>query len=193
MELSEETKGILMLAARDSIQSLFSEKRPPVIDYTYYPDLLKQGFGVFVTIIVDNQLRGCIGYITSSMSLFDTVCDSAIQAASNDPRFFPIAEEELPHVNIEISVLSPLMDITSYDQIQIGQHGLVLEDEYYRAVLLPQVAIENKYDVEQFLTALCEKAGIQPYSWKTDNLNIKVFTASIFSELGSRRRTYEQS
>lgn len=193
MELAEETKGILMLAARDSIQSLFSEKRPPVIDYTYYPELLKQGLGVFVTIIVDNQLRGCIGYITSNMSLFDTVCDSAIQAASNDPRFFPIAEEELPHVNIEISVLSPLMDITSYDQIQIGQHGLVLEDEYYRAVLLPQVAIENNYDVEQFLTALCEKAGIQPYAWKTDNLNIKVFTASIFSELGSRRRTYEQS
>ena len=193
MELTEETKGILMLAARDAIQSLFSEKRPPIIDYTYYPDLLKQGFGVFVTIIVNDQLRGCIGYITSNMSLFDTVCDSAIQAASNDPRFYPIAEEELPNTNIEISVLSPLMDITSYDQIQIGEHGLVLEDEYYRAVLLPQVAVDNNYDIEQFLTALCEKAGIEPYSWKTENLNIKVFTAAIFSEMGSRRRTYERN
>ncbi len=192
MELSEESKGILLLAARDSIQSIFSEKKPPIIDYTYYPDLLKEGYGVFVTIIINNQLRGCIGYITSNMPLFDTVCDSAVQAASNDPRFYPISEEELPYLNIEISILSPLMDITNYDQIKIGLHGLVLEDDYYRAILLPQVAVENNYDVDQFLTALCEKAGIEPYAWRTDNLNIKVFTASIFSELGSRRRTYER-
>ena len=181
-----------MLAARDAIQSLFSEKRPPVIDYTYYPELLKNGYGVFVTIIVNDQLRGCIGYITSNMSLFDTVCDSAIQAASNDPRFYPISEDELSSSNIEISVLSPLMEITNYDQIQIGKHGLVLEDDYYRAILLPQVAVDSNYDVDQFLTALCEKAGIEPYAWRTDPLNIKVFTASIFSELGSRRRTYER-
>ncbi len=193
MVLSEETKGILMMAARDSIQSLFGENRPPVIDYTYYPDLLKQDLGVFVTIIVDNQLRGCIGYVTSNMSLFDTVCDSAIQAASNDPRFYPLTEEDLAHANIEISVLSPLSEISNYNQIQIGVHGLVLEDEYYRAVLLPQVAIENNFDVPQFLTSLCEKAGIEPYSWETEALNIKVFTASVFSELGSRRRTHEQS
>ncbi len=192
MELSEDVKGVLMLAARDSIQSLFSEKRPPVIDFNLFPDLLKTGSGAFVTITIGNQLRGCIGYITSEMTLFDTVCDAAMQAASNDPRFYPLNEDELAHANIEISVLSPLSDISNYDQIQLGVHGLVLEDDIYRAVLLPQVATENNYDVPKFLSALCEKAGISPFAWETEVLNIKTFTASVFSELGTRRRTYER-
>jgi AmmeMemoRadiSam system protein A len=199
MELAETTKGILMLAARDSIQSLFGEKQPPVIDFDIYPELMQTGSGAFVTITIRNQLRGCVGYITSSMTLFDTVCDAAIQAATNDPRFYPLTEEEVFHADIEISVLSPLSDLASYDDILIGVHGLVLwdsapaaEKEYYTAVLLPQVAVENNFDIPQFLSALCEKAELPADTWKNEQLNIKTFTANIFSETGNRRRTYEQ-
>ena len=199
MELTETTKGILMLAARDSIQSLFGEKQPPVIDFDIYPELMQTGMGAFVTITIRNQLRGCVGYVTSEMTLFDSVCDAAIQAATNDPRFYPLTEEEVLHADIEISILSPLSELSSYNEIQIGVHGLVIwdmapsmESEYYKAVLLPQVAIENKYNIPQFLTALCEKADLPADTWQTEPLNIKTFTANIFSETGNRRRTYEQ-
>ncbi len=192
MKLSEESKGVLMLAARDSIQSLFGENLPPVIDYAYYPELSQVGTGAFVTLLLDNDLRGCIGYITSDMTVFDTVCDAARQAAVNDPRFYPLTEDELPRINIEISILSPLTPISSYDQIQLGVHGLVLEEQHNHGLLLPQVAVENHFDVPKFLSALCEKAGLNSYAWEDSTLNIKTFTADVFSELGKRKRTYEQ-
>ncbi len=191
MELTEKAKGVLMLAARDSIRSLFGDKLPPIIDFKYYPELEQVGTGTFVTLTLNNQLRGCIGYITSDLTLFESVCEAAKQAAVNDPRFYPVTENELTEINIEISVLSSLSPIYSYDQIQLGIHGLVLDDEYNRAVLLPQVAVENNFDLPQFLTALCEKAGLDPYAWETDMLNIKTFTAVVFSEIDNRKRTYE--
>ncbi len=192
MSLSEGSKGVLMLAARDSIQSLFGEKLPPIIDYVYYPELSQVGPGAFVTLLLDNNLRGCIGYITSNLTIFDTVCDAAKQAAANDPRFYPLTEDELPRISIEISILSPLTPITDYNQIQLGVHGLVLEEEFNHALLLPQVAVENQFDTSQFLSALCEKAGLNSYAWENNELNIKTFTAEVFSEMGSRKRTYEQ-
>ncbi len=192
MELSEESKGILMLAARDSIESLFGEKQKPIIDYNFYPTLQQTGSGVFVTLMTRSQLRGCIGYITSKWNLYDTVCDAAMQAASNDPRFPPLTEEELPKVNIEISVLSPLTDLDDYNNIQLGVHGLYLDEGDYRGLLLPQIAAENKFDVHDFLSALCEKAGLPKDEWETRKLNIKTFTATVFSELGNRTRTYER-
>lgn len=192
MNLSEESKGVLMLAARDSIQSLFGGNLPPVIDYTYYPELSQVGPGAFVTLLLDNELRGCIGYITSEMTIFDTVCESAKQAATNDPRFYPLMEDEVSKIDIEISVLSALTSISSYSQIQIGVHGLVLDEELNRGLLLPQVAVENHFDVPQFLSALCEKAGLNPYAWEERVLNIQTFTADVFSEAGKRKRLYEQ-
>jgi AmmeMemoRadiSam system protein A len=199
MELSEASKGILLLSARDSIQSLFGEKQPPVIDFNNYPELTQTGRGAFVTITINKQLRGCVGYVTSGMTLFDTVCDAAIQAATDDPRFYPITEEEAFHSEIEISIISPLLEISDYNNIQIGVHGLVMWDtspdsdkEYYKAILLPQVAVENNYNISEFLTALCEKAELPPNTWQTEPLNIKTFTAIVFSETGKRRKTYVQ-
>lgn len=193
MELTDEEKGVLILAARDSILSLFGEKVPPIIDYSYFPRLGQVGQGAFVTITIDNKLRGCIGYISSNMTLLDTVCNAAEQAATNDPRFYPLSEEEFHKVNIEISILSPLIPISNYQQIEIGKHGLVLDTNENRALLLPQVAIENNYNIQQFLTALCEKASIDPFAWEADFLDIKTFTATVFSEEGKRKRTHEQN
>ncbi len=192
MELSHEEKGVLILAVRDSIRSLFGDMMPPIIDYSYYPGLGQTGPGAFVTITLNNQLRGCIGYITSPMTVYETVCEAAKQAATNDPRFHPLTQEEVHHVNIEISVLSPLVHISNYEQIQIGVHGLVLDEPNNRALLLPQVASENNFDIPRFLTALCEKAGINPYEWETRTLDIKTFTATVFSEMDNRKRTHEQ-
>ncbi len=192
MELSEESKGILMLAARDSIESLFGEKQQSIIDYNFYPQLQQTGVGAFVTLTAHNQLRGCIGYITSKWNLYETVCDAAMQAASNDPRFPPVTEQELPKINVEISVLSPLSDLEDYNSIKLGVHGLYLEDGEYRGLLLPQVVTENNFDLPDYLSALCEKAGLPRDEWETRKLIIKTFTALVFSEVGNRTRTYER-
>ena len=193
MGLSEEEKSVLLLAARDSLKSIFMETSLPEIDFTHYPHLRRIGQGAFVTLKIGEDLRGCIGYLKSDMSLYDTVCEAAKQAALNDPRFYPLQYEELESVTLEISVLSTFSTIVSYDEIQIGVHGLVLDDSGYRGVLLPQVAVEQNYDVNSFLSALCEKAGLPADTWETEMLNIQVFTAVIISEVGNRKKTYERN
>lgn len=186
MELSKNEKGILLLSAREAIRKLFEDKPLPRVDYSYYPNLAVKT-GAFVTIKTDGQLRGCVGYIASDITLFETVCDAAQQAAVNDNRFYPLTYEELPYISLEISVLSPPVKVKNYDEIIIGKHGLILEDEGTKALLLPQVAVENNYTTEQFLAALCEKAGLDPYLWESKFLNINVFTATVFSEVIHRK------
>ncbi len=180
MELTNDEKELLLRAARQSILSVFGEAEKPEINYTAYP-LLKQKMGAFVTIKIDEELRGCIGYIIAIKPLFDTVCETARAAAFNDPRFKKLTREEFDKIKIEISVLSLFEPIKSYDEIELGKHGLLLE-EGGRAVLLPQVATENNFTREQFLTALCHKAGLYGEYWKETKLKLKVFTATIFSE-----------
>ena len=189
MELSAAEKNILLKAARDSIKSVFGEAEKPVIDYEKYP-LLKVKAGAFVTLTIQNELRGCIGYIIAEDNLFDTICDAAKQAAFRDPRFYPLSYPELNHIEIEISVLSEPKNIDSYNEIEIGKHGLILTHFGRRGLLLPQVATENKFNLENFLCAICEKAGFEPFLWQREKLNIQVFTAEIFSEVGEREKSY---
>jgi uncharacterized protein len=189
MVLSGDEKGILLLAAREAIQSLYGGMGPSEVDYKVYPNLLLKA-GAFVTIKINRKLRGCIGYIVSSTPLFETVVSAAKQSATMDPRFSPLSEEELEKISIEISVLTPPQSIKSYDDIEIGKHGLLLEEDGHKAVLLPQVAVEHKFDTAMFLTALCEKAWISPNAWREKMLNIRVFTSIVFSESGNRKITY---
>jgi AmmeMemoRadiSam system protein A len=180
MNISQEEKDILLKAARQSITSLFYGKEPEKPDYDRYP-LLKEKLGAFVTLTINHQLRGCIGYIIGREPLFDTICSAAIHAAVNDPRFPALTKSELDKIHIEISILSEFVPIKSYDEIIIGKHGLYL-DEGGGGLLLPQVATEHKMNREQFLSALCNKAGFYSDYWKERMLRIKVFTAEIFSE-----------
>jgi AmmeMemoRadiSam system protein A len=180
MDLSKEEKNILLNAARESILQEFSECDVTEINYKSYP-MLKLKLGAFVTLHIDNQLRGCIGFIIAQKSLFETIVEASKHAAFGDPRFPELKREEVDRVEIEISVLSQFEHIKSYDEIEVGKHGLLLE-EGGRAVLLPQVATEQNYDRAQFLTALCHKAGLYGNYWQERMLNIKIFTALVFSE-----------
>jgi AmmeMemoRadiSam system protein A len=182
MKLSEQEKKFLLSSARESIQSVFDSKySPSLVDYNLYPNL-KVPYGAFVTLTILNELRGCIGFIISEKSLFETVCEVARHAAFRDPRFLPLTVNELEKVSIEISVLSEPVPIKDYSEIKIGLHGLLLEDVFGHAVLLPQVAVENNYNLYEFLSALCNKAGLISNAWQYKKLNIKVFTAEIISE-----------
>ena len=190
MELTEEDKVILLVAARESIKTAFSESLPPTLDYNQFPNL-KLKYGAFVTLRINNDLRGCIGYIYTKIPLFKTVCDAARQSAFDDPRFLPLSSVELNKVNIEISVLSIPVHINGYDDIKLGLHGLLLEEGANKSVLLPQVATENKIGLDEFLSILCEKAGLHSQSWKTKMLNLKSFEAQVFSEEEMLRKKNE--
>lgn len=180
MNTSHEEKIILLKAARQSIGSLFDGKEPDKPNFKKYP-LLKEKLGAFVTLNINHDLRGCIGYIIGREPLFETICSAAIHAAVNDPRFSALKKSEFEKIKIEISILSEFIPIKSYDEIIIGTHGLYL-DEGGGGLLLPQVAIEHKMNRDEFLSALCNKAGFYSEFWKERMLKIKVFTAEIFSE-----------
>lgn len=181
MELSVEEKKILLKAARDSIQSLFIKTEIDRPDFNKFP-ILKSNSGVFTTLTIDSKLRGCIGYIISDNPLFDTTCEAAVQAALNDPRFQPMRAEELKNVDIEISVLSEPFPMKSYDEIEVGVHGLIVEEKGRRGLLLPQVPIEHHLNKEQFLDAICQKTGLPNGYWKTKQLKLSGFTATVFNE-----------
>lgn len=182
MELSIEEQNILLKAARASILEEFNEGEVVKVDYKTYPKL-KMELGAFVTLHINNELRGCIGYIIAQKPLFEIIVEAAKHSAFGDPRFPELSRDEFDDVEIEISVLSQFEPIKSYDEIEVGKHGLLL-DEGGRAVLLPQVATEQNYNRSEFLTALCHKAGLYGNYWKERQLKIKIFTAFVFSEKG---------
>lgn len=181
MDLSSEERKILLECARESIYSLFGKPFLLKPEYDKHP-VLKTPAGAFVTLRKHDQLRGCVGFIEAESFLFDTVTQAARYAAFHDSRFLKVEIEEMDDISIEISVLSPAEKMSSYDDIEIGKHGLILEENSKRALLLPQVPIEHNLNRDQFLSALCEKAGLYKEYWQTRVLNILLFTATIFSE-----------
>jgi uncharacterized protein len=192
MSLTKADQGILLLYARESIKTSFGDVSAPVFDFHNYPNLQCEG-GAFVTLTQDGDLRGCIGYITAKKPLYQTVGEVALLAATEDPRFFPVKEEELPHILIEVSVLSVPEELKSYDDINIGKHGLILDEPDGRGLLLPQVATEYNMNREEFLTAVCQKAGLPSNAWTQKQLNLFSFTAEVFGEKEHRDITGEHS
>jgi len=145
--------------------------------------------GVFVTLHTypDKELRGCIGYPEPVMPLIDALVEAAV-TATMDPRFAPLSKEELGHVIVEVSVLtSPeliqVRDPKEYlSRIDLGKDGLIIEKGHCRGLLLPQVAIEWKWDKETFLGNLCVKANMSPDQWHAKGVKIYKFQADIFTE-----------
>jgi AmmeMemoRadiSam system protein A len=146
------------------------------------PELQQVHAGAFVSLHIGEQLRGCIGYLDDARSLPEALCETAIAAASRDPRFEPVTAEELAQVDIEISILSPLRRIESPAEIILGQHGATIKVGPYHGLLLPQVALHHNWDVETFLAHVCQKAGLPAEAWKDPEAVIFVFEAEVFSE-----------
>jgi AmmeMemoRadiSam system protein A len=111
-----------------------------------------------------------------------TVRDTATLAALRDTRFQPVSALELPRLDYEISVLSPLRRVTDIEQIKVGQHGLLMKNGAYEGLLLPQVPVEQKWDRQKFLEETCAKAGMNHGCWKDRDTDIFMFTAVVFGE-----------
>ena len=140
----------------------------------------RESRGAFVTINKKGQLRGCIGYIEGRGPLYKTVEKMAEEAAFRDPRFDPVKERELPELEIEISVLTPLKKITDINEIEVGKHGIYIKKGWNSGLLLPQVATDYGWDRLTFLEHTCQKAGLPANAWKEKNTEIYIFSADIF-------------
>jgi AmmeMemoRadiSam system protein A len=178
--LSESEKEFLLQNARRSIEAAVRRKGAALPEKL--PQPLMELCGAFVTLHKGGELRGCIGYIEGLKPLIETIWDAAEKAALEDYRFMPVTVEELPDIEIEISVLSPLKHVKDINEIEIGKHGLVVEVGYNRGLLLPQVATEYSWDRETFLNQTARKAGLLSDGWKNPEAKIFIFTAEIFSE-----------
>jgi AmmeMemoRadiSam system protein A len=148
-----------------------------------YSGDLPPAAGVFVTIRIDGQLRGCLGTLDDVCDLWRDVARCAAEAASVDVRFAPVTRAELQGISIEVSVLSPLERIDPHDPeaIVIGVHGLVIEKGRSRGLLLPQVAVEWSWTREQFLQQACLKAGLPVHAWRSEAAVYR-FAADVFGE-----------
>ena len=177
--LSEPQCKELLSLARAAIEAHLRTGRIP--DYQTDDAALTAHSGAFVTLKERGELRGCIGRLVADASLYRTVQEMAVAAATADPRFRPLTLAELEKVSIEISVLSPMRPITDVEQIEVGRDGLLIRASGRQGVLLPQVAVEEGWGREEFLENLCFKAGLSRDCW-SKKPTIYAFTAIVFGE-----------
>ena len=178
--LTKRDKQVLLKLARDTIAcKLKGESVDLPCDAPAY--LYERGT-VFVTLRIDGKLRGCIGSIHTENSLIDSVIRHAGNAAFDDPRFSPLSPEEFRRITIEIACLSELRPINTIQQFILGKHGIILKQGNNRAVFLPQVPIEHKWDKETTLENLALKAGLNKTAWCQQRTTFFVFETVSFCE-----------
>lgn len=189
--LTEAEQGVLLQIARDSLDGYArTGDRVDVETYALTP-ALRRKCGAFVTLHKHGQLRGCIGYTKSIESIAQAVADNAVNAGFRDPRFPPVTVDELPAVDIEISALlpgeeegSPFIKVRDVNEIQIGRDGLYLEHAGARGagLLLPQVPVEQGWDLDAYLKGICTKAGAASDAWRVPGSQLYRFRAQVFGQ-----------
>ncbi|MFQ6081597.1 MAG: TIGR00296 family protein [Candidatus Bathyarchaeia archaeon] len=190
-ELTREEGVFLVKLARKAVEEYLKTGSTMKAPEDTPPKLMER-CGVFVTLNSlrhgRRELRGCIGFPYPTTPLVQAVIESAINSATQDPRFYPVSLDELDHIVFEVSVLTPPqlievekpMDYPS--KIKVGQDGLIVERGHYKGLLLPQVPIEWNWEEEEFLCQCCIKAGFSPDSWLLKGTKIYKFQAIIFEE-----------
>jgi len=179
-EYSPEERALLLRLVHQTIAGAL--RGEPVTPGPAPLPHLDQPRGAFVTLHLEGQLRGCVGYIQPTRGLYLTIVEATLNAAFHDPRFLPVSQEEAPELEVEISVLSLPQPILP-EQVVVGRHGLVVARGLYRGLLLPQVAVEQEWDAPTFLQQTCLKAGLPADAWKR-GATLQAFTAEVFGEGG---------
>ena len=179
--LTGREKDALMKIARSSVETAVRDRKMYLVGTTDFPRL-EEARGAFVTLKEHGELRGCIGYITPMKSLAETVRDVAAYAALEDTRFTPVTVQELPLLEYEISVMSPLRRVLDIKQIKVGKHGLIMKQGEIEGLLLPQVPVEEHWGRDEFIEETCVKADLPRQAWKDDDTDIFMFTALVFGE-----------
>jgi len=180
MLLNEDQSGTLLKGAHAAIDACLNNTA--LTPQTIAAPQLNQSAGCFVTIHQNGQLRGCIGTFESNRPLHLEVAQMAVAAATADPRFYAMGPEDIGNYSLDISILSPRVKIDDITQIEVGTHGIYLEKDYSRGVLLPQVAGEHGWDRQEFIKQTCIKAGLPTDAWRSPRTAIFIFSAQVISE-----------
>lgn len=174
----------LLAFVRSTIAHALKDGEPMAL--ACIPPILTSGMqavrGGFVTLTLDNDLRGCIGEIMPRREIWKAVREQALNAAFHDTRFEPLSTNEFSRIKIEISILTPPRPVPSWKDIQIGHHGILLTVANRSAVFLPQVALEQGWGLEETLNHLSMKAGLPRESWREKNATFLVFEAQVIHE-----------
>jgi AmmeMemoRadiSam system protein A len=176
-EFSPQERDLLLDLAHESILSALEQRSLALSSDSAH---LSEFRGVFTTLHLRGELRGCVGYVLPACPLYRAVAETARAAAFDDSRFTPVTKDEAPHLEIELSILSRPEPIRAED-VEIGRHGLLISHHGHRGLLLPQVAIEHAWDRETFLQQTCLKAGLPSDAWRKGAL-VEAFTAEIFGD-----------
>jgi uncharacterized protein (TIGR00296 family) len=183
--LTKADGRLIVSMAREAIEKFVGGEVPQKPED--YPASFERPAGVFVTIHKGTELRGCIGMPYPVMPLIKALLAAAVSAASEDPRFEPVSDNELKKIKIEVSVLTEPKQIMSkpedyHKHIKIGETGLIVIYGPYSGLLLPQVASEHGWDAEEFLDNCCIKAGMLYDMWKDQRTKVYTFQAQVFRE-----------
>jgi AmmeMemoRadiSam system protein A len=176
-EFNQQEREILLRLAHEAIESALDGREIPLDPPSSH---LAEVRGAFTTIYLQDQLRGCVGYVSPIESLYRTVADTARAAAFDDTRFWPVTREEAPQLRISLSILSALEEIEP-DRVEVGRHGLLISLHGQRGLLLPQVPVEYRWTPVTFLEQTCRKAGLSTDAWKT-GARVQAFTAEVFGD-----------
>ncbi|UCE90747.1 MAG: TIGR00296 family protein [Methanobacteriota archaeon] len=184
--------------ARTVVEKHVRRERIPEMDF---PEGFREKSGVFVTLTTfpDDGLRGCIGYPEPVSPLIEALMDSAVSAASRDPRFDSVRPDELDVIRVEVSLLTPPKEITPGEPselpglVRVGEDGLIVQRAGFRGLLLPQVPVELGWDADEFLGQTCMKAGLSPDSWLLPDTKTFSFSAEVFSETSPRGKVVRRN
>ena len=186
-QLSQSERDILLKLARETLEAGVRGNPLPGLDLKNLPPVLQESGASFVTLTSAGLLRGCIGTLEPYQSLVEDVCEHALAAALEDPRFAPVQPEELPGLEIEISRLTPALPLEYsspadlLEKLRPGVDGVILKDIFRRATYLPQVW-EKIPDPVDFLDSLCLKMGASRSLWRRKHLQVAVYQVENFSE-----------
>jgi AmmeMemoRadiSam system protein A len=176
--LDDVTREGLLQRARAAIERAIGAPITRVSDVALSTDVVA---GAFVTLRADGVLRGCIGYPEADLPLLEVVERCAVSAATRDPRFAPVTIAEWNGVSVEISVLGPVERIAGPSAIEIGRHGVIVDGQHRRGLLLPQVAVEQRWTAADLVSQVCLKAGLPRDAWRS-GAELFRFEADVFGE-----------
>jgi uncharacterized protein len=176
-EFSPDDRQTLLRIAHEAILSAFEDRTLPEKPAS---SCLSEERGVFTTLYLRGNLRGCVGYALPVAPLYLAVAETARAAAFDDSRFQPVTRYEAPELEVSLSVLSPVFPIRP-EEVEVGHHGLVIALGTHRGLLLPQVPMEYGWDRETFLRQTCQKAGL-PADALRKGAVLEAFTAEVFSD-----------
>ncbi len=183
--LDDASRKSLLTRARGAIAHAIGVEQPgPSSEPVFPSDVLG---GAFVTLRIHGQLRGCIGYPESDQPLVEVVERCAVSAAIADPRFPPLTKAEWSDVDLELSALGPIEPVDDIQEVVIGRDGLIVVSGRSRGLLLPQVAVEWKWNATEFASETCIKAGLPGDAWQKGAKLFK-FEAEVFAESGKEER-----